>query len=763
MKRFITFTLLIIASYTLEAQVFIFSPKKNFDGPAITLYGRIINNFTHAALDSAFVTIMTPDSTVVDTMTCKIRDLGRGTSRLNYYFLVPRKKANYILKTEAEGYETAYTNYEIKYLARNQDFEIPDILMQKHYAYDKTLDEVEVVATKVQMVFKGDTIVYNADAFNVPEGSMLDALIRQMPGVELNEDGEIKVNGRKIDKLTLNGDDFMQGNNNNLLKNLPYYTVKEVQVYNKTAEQDEGRDIQTQPKDFVMDVRLKKEYNRGLMGNAEIGAGTHSRYMSRIFGMMFTDLTKVSVFGNLNNVNENRHPGEEGDWDARKEPQGIRNFKNIGTNINMKARDDRLRDNISADISWNKAEDESRYASTNYMDKTNNFSRRQATSMAHNTNFNFTNRLTSLKKIRTFNTTTIGVSDGDNSSLNRSALFLDDPQKYGSTLAILDSIFAQNPHISSSAINRNLNRGFGKTKSFLFSNMYNASTKLPWGDYLEWGFIGKYDSNDSKSFDLMQIDYFQNGLPSDFRNQYQLNKGHNYVYRGDVGYRISFANNLQWNVTYYYQQTYKHLENPLYRLDYIDGWGYMEGTDYSSIDWNQGILPPQQQLSTAIEPSNSVFSGLWSKSHQILNGLIYPMNGKKWSGFSSLNIAVEHVNDKLHYERGSINVNNNRHYWAPAISLYSIMQTTDQKNTFSLEASRRVNPSDVVSMVGYVDDTNPLAIKMGNPELKNGATDRIHLYISKRSGKSQTSGSVYLTFTYYENAITQGYSYNKEK
>lgn len=115
-------------------------------------------------------------------------------------------------------------------------------------------------ATKIKMVYRGDTIVYNADAFNLPQGSMLETLIRQLPGVELKDNGEILVNGRKVDNLTLNGKDFFKGNNKVMLENLPYYTVKNVRVYNKRTERSEwlGRDVEQ--KEYTMDITMKREY-----------------------------------------------------------------------------------------------------------------------------------------------------------------------------------------------------------------------------------------------------------------------------------------------------------------------------------------------------------------------------------------------------------------------------------------------------------------------------------------------------------------------
>ena len=95
---------------------------------------------------------------------------------------------------------------------------------------EDSLKEVVIKATKIKMTYRGDTITFNADAFNLPEGSMLDALIRQMDGVELKDDGRILVQGEQVEELMLNGKDFFKGNNKVRLDNLPAYTVQRVQT-----------------------------------------------------------------------------------------------------------------------------------------------------------------------------------------------------------------------------------------------------------------------------------------------------------------------------------------------------------------------------------------------------------------------------------------------------------------------------------------------------------------------------------------------------
>ncbi len=236
----------------------------------VYIAGGVYDSFTKARI-KAVVTVMRADSTVVATDTC---ELWNTTS--NFGFNVPRQAAQLIIKAEAEGYDDAFVSYELRPQGRKRYYEVPRLLMKRSRGgvYKSVgLDEVVVTGTRVQIAYRGDTIVYDASAFNLPEGSMLDALIRQMPGAELKDDGTIYVNGRKVDYLLLNGKEFFKGKNKLMLENLPYFTVKGVKVYEKSTEKSErmGRDVE--PKDFVMDVGLKREYARSYIANAGRATG----------------------------------------------------------------------------------------------------------------------------------------------------------------------------------------------------------------------------------------------------------------------------------------------------------------------------------------------------------------------------------------------------------------------------------------------------------------------------------------------------------
>ena len=95
------------------------------------------------------------------------------------------------------------------------------------------LGAATVTATRVKFYTKKDIVVFNADAFEMAEGSMLDALIKQLPGVELRDNGQIYVNGRFVESLLLNGENFFDKDRNVMLENLPSYMVNNVKVYER--------------------------------------------------------------------------------------------------------------------------------------------------------------------------------------------------------------------------------------------------------------------------------------------------------------------------------------------------------------------------------------------------------------------------------------------------------------------------------------------------------------------------------------------------
>lgn len=204
-----------------------------------------------------------------------------------------------------------------------------EILLKTTLEPYKELEEVAVNATRILMVQKGDTIIYNAAALQLSAGSMLNDLVRALPGAQLDKGGKITINGERVTSLLVNGKDFFKGDPMVALTNLPYYTVDKIKVYHqgrelRNATRSDSIRAEAEEKPLVMDVRLKKEYGQGWLANAEAGGGIRTLgeaspiYRGRAFAMRFTDHSKLAIYATANNVGDNYKASHNGQWREMK-------------------------------------------------------------------------------------------------------------------------------------------------------------------------------------------------------------------------------------------------------------------------------------------------------------------------------------------------------------------------------------------------------------------------------------------------------------
>lgn len=234
----------------------------------VNFNGTIVDAFTRQAIKGEVtVSLLRPDSTVVmTTKSYEHTDRGNGTIRTFFQFDVPQQPdGHFLVRLEAKGYETVYKATKLAWKSKTIEVSLWNVPMRRtsRTTDEVQLNEVTVTATKVKFYTNGDTLVYNADAFQLQEGSMLDALVAQLPGAELKPDGRIMVNGKFVESLLLNGRDFFKGDNTVLLDNLPAYMVQQVKVYTEESETSKLLGRKVDDGRFVMDVRLKRQYAIG--------------------------------------------------------------------------------------------------------------------------------------------------------------------------------------------------------------------------------------------------------------------------------------------------------------------------------------------------------------------------------------------------------------------------------------------------------------------------------------------------------------------
>ena len=187
-------------------------------------------------------------------------------------------------------------------------------------------------ATKVTL--KEDTFVYNAAAFRTPEGSVVEELVRRLPGAEVDDDGTIKINGKQVKKILVDGKEFITGDTKTAMKNLPTNIIDRIKAYDQQSDLARISGIEDGEEQTVLDFGIKPGMNRGFMTNNDVGVGTRSRYSGRTFnGLMKEDMTFM-VMASANNVNDMGFAGGGGGGRFGMGRQGLTATKMVGLNMN---------------------------------------------------------------------------------------------------------------------------------------------------------------------------------------------------------------------------------------------------------------------------------------------------------------------------------------------------------------------------------------------------------------------------------------------
>ena len=464
------------------------------------LRGSVYDSFTGAGIKDVKVYMMNTDSVILDSATVRYGRFNSGG--INGYdamfsFYTSKQKSNdvRIIKVVHKDYYTVYHNQSLKYVGKQQGFDMPKIYMKHKNSFaDRLLNDVEVTATKVKVYYKGDTIVYNADAFNVADGSMLDALIKQMPGVELDKQGQIFVNGRKIDNLLLNGKDFFKGNSKLMLENLPYYAVKDIKVYNKTRDKAIALHDENAIKDFVMDVYLKREYSKGYMANVEAGAGTEDSYLGRLFGLRFTDFSRFAIVGGTNNVNM-RDYSSNGNWSNRGAREGRTTSKLLTAELltETKKRKNVLTMEATHSKSKNGADE---YQETYHNNDASTYSVNRDLSDVKNLNVSASNHFT-LKLPVWFESVT-SLKYGDNKN-NTDELYCnsDSDMWHDGAIGMLDSLFRAGVSINDPSLYNARNMANDrKTKTYNATQSFSFAQNVFTGDIVDFNTAVNYMRSD---------------------------------------------------------------------------------------------------------------------------------------------------------------------------------------------------------------------------------------------------------------------------
>lgn len=662
-------------------------------------------------------------------------------------FIFPDMDRNkkYILELTRDDYEPFYMEIDPTTVSNRVDnMNLGKLYMKR---IPKMLDEVVVKASKVMFYNKGDTIIYNADAFVLAEGSMLDALIRQMPGVELKEGGEIYVNGRYVENLLLNGKDFFKGNRQMMLDNLGAYTVKNIAVYERQDEMDKIMGNDYGEKHLSMDVRLKKEYNQGLLTNIEAGYGSSDRYLGRLFGLWYADNARLSLYGNANNLSDNRKPGQDTGFKPGSMQSG--DFKTYQGGFDYWAkipyRDIQFSGNVF--VTHQTIDNDINSLITNFLPGGDTYGYSYSISRNKSLSVSTSHSLEVQKQKWNFKVNPrFKYTKNNNVSNLSSATFYE--EQTSMSKEFIDKLYdGASNEVLAAILNRNIDENKRSGYSLEASLSANGKIKMPNDiDAVTYLVSGNYTRQHNDRYQRYVLNFGEDREPIDYSDRYFDNTpNYKWTGRGAVGYIWSIMPGMYLDSWYQFDHNTLHEESKLYQLHNM--------YDYMANSSTFGWLPSKSEYESTLDNHNSFNSTKNDNIHSLNFNWKWTINNK--ISFSA-NLPIVYQNRYLHYIRGDVNTSFSKN----RVLLGDVALSIDywgRPHFIYFNYKRKVSSPDLVDMVDFTDNLDPLNVRLGNPDLKESEVHNISLRYRKDSQKYQTY-SVYATIL--RNALAYGYGYD---
>lgn len=719
-----------------------------FSDNKVDIVGSVYDSFANEPLIGATVKLLNSnDSSFVAAVIAEstLTSGERISKSPDFILTLPDKNKSYIVVVSYLGYDNLYKSIDSTVLGLNK-YKL-DLGKLRLSPMSKKLNEVVVSATKIKFYNRGDTLVYNADAFNLSDGSMLDALIRQLPDVKLTQQGEIFVAGEKIESLILDGKDFFKDNRQLMLDNLGAYMVKNVEVYKKAGFESEVSGRDTGDRQLVMDVKLKKEFNVGLIGNVETGYGTKDRYLARIFTGAFTKSSRLAIYANANNVNAIQAPEPDVDWRPESMPTGSKKMTQAGVKYWYDSEDGKWSVFTGGDFSHVSDRDGIDTYRTNYLNSGDTYE----TSFRRSQN--------KVLEVKTINTITFKnlkgyglqfMPEGSYSHWNRNAdeamaSFTEKIKEMSSDI-IKDIYDGNHGNIIKYLINRDIEYSKQRGDSWnIGGNLIQTFTIPNTSDQLTVRLYGKYQNRKDDRVERFDINYGDDALPANSARRYYKNYpdfGSNIF--ASAKYIHFFNKDLRFTFTYEYEHNYKKITSDLYRLDMID----IPENDFI------GILPSAEVYKMTLDDGNSYLNRTFEDLHRVIPRIEKTGGNLGWW----CEIPINFSRNRLHYIRGSLDSKFIRNYVYINHGYFGLSYNKNN-NLIRWQGTVKTGLPDMVSMVEMTDATDPLNIIVGNPDLKQST--EFNTYISyRRNFKPNTSLSLKCEYQELFNALARGYFYD---
>lgn len=696
-----------------------------FAGSGVKLYvlnirGTVFENQTLQPIEGAAVKLFNErDSMITGAVT-----------KQNGQFLLPGiPAATYTLQVSFMGFKTQ--KFKLALPQRSGNFKVADVMMRE----DATVMAEAVVEGKLpEMTVVDDTVAYNADAFKLPDGSMVEDLIKKLPGIVQDENGNFTFNGKSISQILVDGKEFFGNNRNLVLQNIPAEIVDKVKAYDKKSDMARITGIDDGNERTVLDLAIKKNKKKGFFGRADGAYGTHDRYSGNLNVNSFKGDQKFSFVGNANNTQGN----------------GLTDRQSLGTTMNWENKVLELNGSVNGNFQQSSSASQSN--TQNFELRNSAFSASKNSSSSRSGNFSFQYKV-EWKPDSTWNILfrpefSLGRNSGSNSS--ESATWNDDPFQYSPT-PLADYLDL------SKRIGVNHRRG----ESWNWSKNINASASLQInkrlkkpGRNITINLGGGYGDSDNESNNYSQIDYYLrkavNGDDSVY-HKVQYNRGSNYSYNFNA--RFSYSEPIAYQtflqLTYNYRYSFRDNDRDVRSI--FDPYNDMLGVNADNYDqffYSEYAVPDKQQSS---------YTRNIGQNHD--TRLQLRMNRTRYR--LTIGANVQPQISKVDYQKGRIDTLLRRTV-VNASPVANFQYKFSRQEQLELRYNADTGWPNITDMIpDTLSDANPLNIRIGNAELKPSFTQHINFDYRRSVPDLGRTSSLNLQFHTTQNSTTNRTEYNE--
>ena len=570
------------------------------------------------------------------------------------------------------------------------------------------LEGVSVVGERVPIKISKDTLEFNANSFKTRPDANVEDVLKKLPGVEVDTDGKITVNGKEVNKVLVNGQVFFSDDPKVATKSLPKEIIDKIQISDTKSKTQEFTGDDGDGETKTINITIKKDKNKGYMGRASLGYGTDERYQVNGLLNYFKDKERISFIASSNNINNAGFSFDE-IYDMVGNTRGGYDIANSNGLINNYGRGITTSSTIGA--SYANAQKDAYELSANYF-------------FAYSDSYN--DQKTSRENLLpegSFFTNSVSRFDGSTNSNSGSAdLEFDIDETLRVSIEPSLNVTRANSMDTSNTTSTNVDGELSNSNDVQtlddglqrnFSNSLNIIKKLDTlGKFVRVTFSNNNSKNENESNFQSTREIFGDDASVESVNQFTTTNNRNDTYEIGVSYRQPLGNKFFLDFGYGYEDMKQRNEN-----DVLD---FNENT--SSYDnFNDA-------LSTDFEFSNT----------QQTPSLGIRRDGEKWRWRVGADYALTDINNDDYLHQGTFE----RSYENLLLNASSSYRF-NQNMRFRINYRTNIQVPSVGQLQPVININNPLNIRQGNPDLDVSKTHRLSLNFNNYNWRERTGLFLY--------------------